>query len=183
MRLALAILLALAAPAAAQSPGDPNDNATNGTGAVSSNDQSGGVATGTAKGTIGVGIVIGDPTGVSARLYLADDQAIQAAAGWALLGGGLDLSVDYCFHPIVFQSREDFVLAGYVGPGVRVMQYRHAMDERTVAIGARGVLGLLFDFTIPLDAFVEAGIVLEIESGGRGVGVAPFVDAGVRYYF
>ena len=50
---------------------------------------------GTDKGTLGVGIIVGEPVGVSAKLYLSDDRAIQAAAGSALIGGGLHLHADY----------------------------------------------------------------------------------------
>lgn len=143
---------------------------------------------GTEKGTIGVGVIIGEPTGVAAKLYLQDDQAIQAAAGFALIGGGLHIHADYVFHPVVFQTRDSFVLAGYAGPGMRLIQYRDGRDSSTFAMGVRGVAGLLFDFTAPLDAFVEVGGVLEFEfadanSEDRGLGVALNVAAGVRYYF
>lgn len=170
----LLLLLALTSTAFADEEAEPAE-AEDGSGES--------VARGTAKGTIGLGLVFGDPTGISARLYLQDDQAIQAAVGWSMLGGGLHVSADYVFHPIVFQSRDSFVLAGYVGPGLRMMQYRKDDDERTFAFGVRAVAGLLFDFTIPLDAFVEAGAIIELESGGEGIGLAPFVAAGVRYYF
>src|SRR5688572_21882176 len=33
------------------------------------------------KGTFGLGLILGEPTGISAKLYLQDDQAIQAAVG------------------------------------------------------------------------------------------------------
>lgn len=143
------------------------------------------VVRGTEKGTIGVGIIIGEPTGISARLYLQDDQAIQAAAGFAFLGGGLHVHADYVFHPVVFQTRDSFVLAGYVGPGARLIQYRDGRERRSFALGARGVAGLLFDFTVPLDAFVEVGGVLEYDFAdeGGGLDVKLNVGAGVRYYF
>jgi hypothetical protein len=37
------------------------------------------------KGTFGVGIVLGEPTGVCAKLYLKDDQALQVAVGFAFV--------------------------------------------------------------------------------------------------
>lgn len=143
------------------------------------------VVRGTEKGTIGVGIILGEPTGVSARLYLQDDQAIQAAAGFAFIGGGLHVHADYVFHPVVFQTRDSFVLAGYVGPGARLIQYRDGRERRSFALGARAVGGLLFDFTVPLDAFVEVGGVLEYDFADEdgGLGITLNVGAGVRYYF
>ena len=138
------------------------------------------------KGTIGVGLIFGEPTGISAKLYLKDDQAIQAAAGFAFVGGGLHLHADYVFHPYILQSKDTFVLPFYFGPGLRVIDYgKNTGAESYVAVGLRAVAGLLFDFkTIPLDAFVEVGGVLEHGlSGGHGFALRLNAAAGVRYYF
>ena len=137
------------------------------------------------KGTLGVGLILGEPTGISAKLYLQDDQAIQAAVGFAFIGGGLHVHADYVFHPIILQSRDSFVLPVYVGPGVRVIDYANGRDDSFVALGVRAVGGLLFDFReIPLDAFVEVAGVLEYGfQDGEGFGVALNAAAGARYYF
>jgi hypothetical protein len=137
------------------------------------------------KGTLGAGIIIGEPTGVTAKLYVKDDQAFQAAAGFAFIGGGIHVHLDYVFHPLVLQSRDSFVLLAYVGPGARLIQYRDGRDESYVALGIRGVAGLLFDFKDnPLDAFVEAAGVLEYGyDDDEGFGPALNAAAGVRYYF
>jgi hypothetical protein len=139
---------------------------------------------GTDKGTFGVGLVIGEPVGICARLYLKDDQAIQAAVGSAFIGGGLQVHADYVFHPYVLQTRETFVLATYVGPGVRLIQYSDGRDDSFLAFGLRAVGGLLFDFKNPLDAFIEVAGVFEYGfKDGEGFGAALNAGAGVRYYF
>jgi hypothetical protein len=136
------------------------------------------------KGTLGVGLILGEPTGVSAKLYLRDDQAIQAAVGFAFVGGGLHVHADYVFHPFILQTRESFVLPFYIGPGLRVIDYRPDRDTNYVAVGLRAVAGLLFDFTtVPLDAFVEAGAVFEFGFKGHGGDIRLNAAAGVRYYF
>ncbi|HLL24164.1 MAG TPA: hypothetical protein VK427_18660 [Kofleriaceae bacterium] len=136
------------------------------------------------KGTFGAGIIIGEPTGVTAKLYVNDDEALQAAAGFAFVGGGIHAHADYVFHPVILQSRDSFVLLAYVGPGVRFIQYRDGRDDTTLAVGIRGVGGLLFDFKDnPLDAFVEVAGVVEFETGDEGFGPALNAAAGVRYYF
>ena len=138
------------------------------------------------KGTLGVGIVLGEPTGICAKLYLKDDQAVQAAVGSAFVSGGLQAHADYVFHPWILQDRDTYVLPAYVGPGVRVIDYdAPAGGQRHVALGLRGVAGLLFDFkNVPLDAFVEVAGILEYDFGkGAGGGVALNVGAGARYYF
>jgi hypothetical protein len=162
--LALAAVLAIAAPARADTDDDSR---------------------GTDKGTLGVGIILGEPTGITAKLYLKDDQAIQAAVGSAFIGGGLQLHGDYVFHPYILQSRPSFVLPVYVGPGLRLIDYTNGRDGSSFAIGARAVGGLLFDFKdVPLDAFVEIAGVLEYEfQDGAGFGLRLNAGAGVRYYF
>ncbi len=140
---------------------------------------------GTDKGTFGVGLYIGEPTGICAKLYLKDDQAIQAAVGGAFIGGGFQVHADYVFHPYILQTRDSFVLATYVGPGVRFIQYSNGRDASFVAFGLRATGGLLFDFKkIPLDAFLEVSGVLEYAfADGEGAGLALNAGAGVRYYF
>jgi len=140
---------------------------------------------GTDKGTLGVGIILGEPTGISAKLYLKDDQAIQAAIGSAFIGGGIQVHGDYVFHPYILQSRDSFVLPVYLGPGLRVIDYTDGRNNNALAIGVRGVVGLLFDFkTVPLDAFIEVAGVLEYKfSDGSGAQLALNAGAGVRYYF
>lgn len=137
------------------------------------------------KGTIGIGLILGEPTGISAKLYLKDDQALQAAAGFAFVGGGLHVHLDYVFHPFILQSKDSFVLPFYFGPGIRVIDYRNGRDTSFIAVGLRAVAGLLFDFkNVPLDAFFEVAGVLEYGfADGEGAGLSLNAAAGVRYYF
>ena len=136
------------------------------------------------KGTLGVGLMIGEPVGVCGRLYIQDDQALQGAIGAAFIGGGFQLHADYVFHPYIIQTRDSFVLATYVGPGVRIIDYRGGNAGDFVAFGLRAVGGLLFDFKNPLDAFVEVAGIGEFGfKSGEGFGLAINIAAGVRYYF
>jgi hypothetical protein len=139
----------------------------------------------TDKGTFGVGIIIGEPTGICGKLYLKDDQAIQAAVGGAFVGGGVQVHADYVFHPAILQSRDSFVLAAYIGPGVRLIQYSNGREDSFIALGVRAVGGLLFDFrNVPLDTFIEIAGVAEFGfADGEGAGLALNAGAGVRYYF
>src|SRR5437763_16304523 len=75
------------------------------------------------KGALGVGIILGEPTGVTAKLYLKDDRALQAALGSAFISGGLQVHLDYVLHPWILQDKESFVLPVYIGPGVRFIDY------------------------------------------------------------
>ncbi len=137
------------------------------------------------KGTLGIGIILGEPTGITAKLYLKDDQAVQAAVGSAFLGGGLQVHADYLFHPYILQTRPSFVLPFYVGPGVRLIDYSLGGGDNYFAFGLRAVAGLVFDFKdVPLDAFVEVAGVFEYGfQSGEGFGIALNAGAGARYYF
>lgn len=137
---------------------------------------------GMAKGTFGIGIMVGEPFGVCARLYLSSDQALQGAVGPAFFGGGFQAHVDYVFHPKILQTRDSFVLAAYLGPGVRLIEYRRSGQNDYFAVGLRAVGGLLFDFKNPLDAFVEVAGVPEY-GFGEGFAITLNAAAGVRYYF
>src|SRR4051812_33217491 len=96
------------------------------------------------KGALGVGLVLGEPTGVCAKLYLKDDQAIAASAGSAFISGGLQVTGDYLWHPFILQERDSFVMPFYFGPGVRFIDYSGGSSY--FAAGVRGVAGVLFDF-------------------------------------
>lgn len=178
MRIALPILmvLALTAPSRAEASDDDAPKGEQGRPAD--------------KGAFGIGLVIGEPTGITAKLYLRDDRAIDLAAGSAFVASGLQLHGDYLFHPWILQDRDSFVLPVYLGPGARVIDYSGGSGGGShLALGLRAVIGLLFDFkTVPLDAFIEVAGVGEYDFGNganarSGVGVAFNGGGGVRYYF
>ena len=175
---ALTTLLALATVGALAAPTHAQDSGTEELGV---DDQARAVD----KGTFGLGLILGEPTGIAAKLYLADDQAVQAAVGFAFAGDGIHVHADYVFHPYILQSRDSFVLPVYVGPGVRVIDKGNGRDSSYFALGLRVVGGLLFDFRdVPLDAFVEVAGVLEYGfADGQGAGLDINAGAGARYYF
>jgi hypothetical protein len=142
------------------------------------------------KGAFGLGLIVGEPTGVSAKLYLSDDQAVDAAVGGAVIGRGIQVHADYLWHPWILENEDTFVLPAYVGPGLRLLQHDRGRGvEGDFHFGLRGVAGMLFDFrNIPLDVFVEVAGVVDYRSGGgddthAGAGLDINAGAGVRYYF
>jgi hypothetical protein len=155
-----------------------------GTPALADDDAAGEKGRPAEKGTLGIGIILGEPTGITAKLYLKDDQAIQASAGAAFVANGLQVNGDYVFHPWILQDKDTFVLPVYIGPGVRFIDYSGGSQSSShFAAGLRVVGGMLFDFkNVPLDAFVEVAGVLEYDFS-KGAGVGLNLGAGVRYYF
>lgn len=135
------------------------------------------------KGAFGLGVILGEPTGVAAKLYLDDNTAIDAAAGIAVVGGGLHVHGDYLWHPAVLEERDVFVLPVYFGVGGRV----NLRDNDDFHIGVRGVGGLLFDFKeIPLDVFIELAPVVDYVfsdiEGDEGINPSLNFALGARYY-
>jgi hypothetical protein len=142
------------------------------------------------KGSLGAGIIIGEPTGVCAKLYLEDDRAFQAAIGATFVSGGFQAHIDYVLHPWILEEREAFILPAYVGAGLRMMQHAAGRDgDSDFRIGPRAVAGLLFEFKeIPLDVFVEVAGIAEYRFGSddpdiNGFGLALNGGLGSRYYF
>jgi hypothetical protein len=136
------------------------------------------------KGVLGLGLIIGEPTGISGKYYLADDTAVDAAVGGALIGGGLQIHADYLWHPWILERKTDFVLPAYFGIGARVLAQTGGERDDHVALGARVPVGILFDFTsIPLDVFVEVAGVLDYRTKGDAFGLDLNAGGGARYYF
>lgn len=141
------------------------------------------------KGALGLGLLVGEPTGVSGKLYLTDDQAIAAGVGGAVVVRGIQAHADYLFHPWILESTETFVLPAYVGPGLRALSHdRGAGLDDAFHLGPRATVGLLFDFReVPLDVFVEVAGIFEYrfssDDDHRGFGFDLNAGAGIRYYF
>ena len=146
------------------------------------------------KGILGAGLIVGEPLGVSGKLYLGDRIAIDAAIGTAFVGGGIQVHSDVLWHPLLITGSDDedgsFVMPLFVGAGLRVLRHdRGRGADSDFHTGLRLVAGIVFDFKRnPLDVFVEVAGVIDYRSGGgddehSGAGVDLNAGAGVRYYF
>jgi hypothetical protein len=101
----------------------------------------------------GLGVVLGEPTGISAKYWLSPGTALDFGLGYLF-----DFYVDYVFHNSdMIHSVENFVV--YYGPGAR-LKIREDADSR---LGVRGVIGILW---LPrgtnFDLFVEVAPILDI---------------------
>ena len=125
-------------------------------------------------GTFGLGAMLGEPSGVSVKIWNNQRSAFGIGAAWSLTGDeeSLYMNADYLIHDW-FTDTEN--LAFYYGLGGRII----FTDDPN--IGVRVPLGLNFVFDeIPFDLFVEAAPILDVspdvELAGNGA-------AGIRYYF
>lgn len=124
-------------------------------------------------GSIGVGIILGDPTGISGKYWIDKDNAIDAAIGF----DRFSVHADYLFHLWnIFPQTGGGDFGGYFGPGLVFKDKKH--DNM---VGVRFALGAVFEMdTYPVEFFAELVPVLELspESDLNLDG-----GIGVRYFF
>ncbi len=135
-------------------------------------------------GDFGFGIILGEPTGLTAKGSLGGENAWDLAIG---AGGfrGLRIHADYLWNIDAFGSSETGLYIGLggvigFGKGNKILFDGKHGDNDDVAIGVRGVFGLnSMPFKAPLELFVEVAPVLSlIPSTGVGTDLA----VGIRYY-
>lgn len=130
-------------------------------------------------GHFGLGVIVGEPTGLSAKVWLSPKSALDFAAAWSFeKHTKFHLHADYLLHSFHLIKVEKGELPLYFGVGGRLILREHEHDD---LVGIRIPVGLeyLMD-ELPLDIFVEVVPV---------VNLAPDTDAdmdggiGIRYMF
>ena len=134
-------------------------------------------ATCLAQGKFGIGIIVGEPTGVSAKIWLGQRSAIDLAAAWSFADEeALHLHGDYVKHFFDLIDVSKGSLPLYVGIGGRVK-----FGENDDFIGVRIPVGLAYLFEgIPLDVFLEVVPLLDVAPDTEFTLNAAI---GVRYFF
>jgi len=142
--------------------------------------------------TFGLGLELGEPTGITGKYFLSPDHALDFGVGDIYNYSnryGLHLYADYLFHPVSLAGTEDFELPFYVGLGGRFWDFEDRSTQpfnSAFAFGFRVPVGLALDFNnLPLDVFFQIVPVLDFYSGYRPHSVYLDFDVslGVRYWF
>jgi hypothetical protein len=127
---------------------------------------------------IGAGVIVGEPTGPTAKFWLTETLAIDGTLGWSLRDtDNVYLNADILWHnyDLIPVSRGKTAVYYGVGPSI---EFRHDEDNR---FGVRAPVGVSYTFDDkPLDVFVEVAPILDVAPELRGdfnVGI------GVRYWF
>lgn len=124
----------------------------------------------------GLGLILGEPTGLSGKYWISPRTAIDGAFAWSIdKKSGVHLHSDYLWHDYRIISVIKGKLPIYYGIGARMV---FASDN---ILGVRGVAGInyLFDGT-PLDIFLEIVPILDL---APKVGFDFNGAIGIRYYF
>ncbi len=137
---------------------------------------------------LGVGVMVGEPTGVSIKKWISARDAIDVGIGWSFSeNDSVQFHVDYLVHNDQILRTPDFEgrFPLYAGIGARVKlkdeNDGHGRNNDDALVGIRIPLGISYIFAhTPMDVFLEIVPVLD---------VAPDTDfdmnaaVGVRYYF
>lgn len=129
----------------------------------------------------GIGVVLGEPTGVTLGVGLTGKTSLQAHLAWSLGKDAVRANVDYLYHPVMKPIPDGgFNLGFYVGAGAVVGVWDDG-PVADVALGVRVPIGLqLVPNGAPVDVFAEVA---------PGVYLLPYTDVlvegglGVRYWF
>jgi len=137
-------------------------------------------ASGLAQEGFGLGVILGEPTGVSAKLWLGGNRAVAAAAAWSLAEeNAFQFHADYLWHNFaLFRPDVPGRFALYYGVGGRL---KIQDEEHKDVVGARFPLGLAYHFPqAPVDLFVEVVPALDLlPDTGFDLDAA----LGARFYF
>ena len=124
----------------------------------------------------GVGVILGEPTGVSFKYWTHSSGAFAGAAAWSFVDeGAFHIHIDYILHNFDLIKIPEGRLPFYYGIGGRI---KASKDAR---IGARVPLGLAYLFNnAPVDIFLEVVPLLDLAPK-----TAFRINAaiGARYYF
>lgn len=135
-------------------------------------------------GPFGAGIILGDPSGLSLKLFLDGRHALDAAVDYSFLDNALYVHADYLLHFDAWVARgaSRHLFIPYVGIGGKVGVHegdKHGHGEG--GLGVRVPLGVAWmPQAVPIDVFLEVvpGLFLLPATD-------PDLDAslGLRYFF
>jgi len=124
----------------------------------------------------GLGLMFGEPSGLSAKYWLSESEAVDAGLGYAFFGDNshFSLHADYLYHRFdIIESRETIPL--YYGFGVRL----RTGDKDN--FGVRGVVGIAYHVSeLPIDVFFEIAPVFQLFPETK---LKVDASLGGRYYF
>ncbi len=113
------------------------------------------------RGRFGLGVMIGEPTGISGKLWLSRTMAFDGGAAWSFgKHDRLHLHGDYLFHTFSLTPVEIGELPIYYGIGGRIQFREYDLDDR---VGVRFPFGIEYIFEdAPFDIFFEIVPILDI---------------------
>lgn len=136
-------------------------------------------------GSTGIGLQIGEPTGLSGKFWLSSRNAIDVVLGWNVISDRFIIQAGYLWHFPQPVTSGDFAL--YVGVGALAgggtfrPDHPNYPGESYVFLGGRVPLGLEYIFAgAPIGLYAELDPIVRLLPGvGLGIGGG----IGCRFYF
>ena len=127
-------------------------------------------------GDFGIGVIIGEPTGISAKYYAGGNHAFDFGLAWSLgRHDNFHAHADYLIHRFDLLNVESGRLPFYYGIGGRI---RTGPGSQA---GIRFPLGLSYYFPRdPIEIFFEVVPILDLTPG---TDISGNSGLGVRFYF
>ncbi len=124
----------------------------------------------------GLGLILGEPTGLSLKQWTSSNYSVNAAAAWSFSGNSaLHVHADYVFHNFGVFHPNSGALALYYGIGGRLKLTPSSQLSARVPIGLNYLIA-----DNPLDLFVEIVPMLNLAPSTNFVVNAAI---GIRYFF
>lgn len=133
---------------------------------------------GSNRAEFGLGLMVGQPTGLSAKAWTSASQAFDFGLAWTTGNrDGLTMQADYVRHRFGRIEVQEGALPYYYGIGVRL---RDREDDDS-NLGVRFPVGLDYLFANdPIDVFVEIAPILDLTPDSD---VDINATVGARYFF
>jgi hypothetical protein len=129
----------------------------------------------------GVGIIIGEPTGLSLKGWLSKTAAVDAGLAWSFVNdGSLHVHADYLHHIYDVFRVSSGKLPLYVGVGGR-LKIKNNKGNDDNRFGIRVPLGIVYMLeSAPVDVFLEIAPILDLTPK---TDVSVNGGLGFRYFF
>lgn len=128
-------------------------------------------------GSFGAGVILGEPTGISLKLWTSSSTALVGGVAWSFSGkSSMHLHTDYVWHNFSLANVDEGTLGFYYGVGARVL-----LKGDNSTLGVRFPLGINYLFSgAPLEIFAEIvpifDLIPDTKFNGNG-------GLGLRYFF
>ena len=124
----------------------------------------------------GIGLILGEPTGISVKNYISQCVAIDGAVAWSFTGGdALHVHADMLYHKFDQFDIEHGHLALYYGPGARLAVGEHLW------LGARFPVGVSYTLDEHIfESFLELAPTFDLTPK---TDFSIHAGIGIRFYF
>ena len=135
------------------------------------------------KGHYGIGLLIGEPIGISIKKFNNTNEAFQYTLGYSLVDEkqGVNIGADYLLHNYDIITAERGRIPFYYGGGIHFKSYNNEGNQ----LYTRVTLGVAYEAVdFPVDVFFEFAPGLSLlRTSGESDLVVPNYGIGARFYF